>query len=689
MRVSYNWLKEYIDVPWSPDELSKRLTMVGHEAKSVESVEETEDVVIDLEITPNRPDCLSLIGVAREVSVLTGGTLRFPSWVLDDRDGPEVSRIIAVEVDDPVGCPRYSAGVLVGVRVGPSPPWLRRRIEAAGFRSINNVVDITNYVMLEMGQPLHAFDLAEIEGRMIVVRRGISGERLVTLDGVERTVDSGVLLIADARKGIALAGIMGGSGSEISGGTTDVLIESAHFHPKLVREGARRLRLSTEASSRFERGTDINGTVIALQRAMELIVRHCGGKPCRGVIDVYQERPSPRRIPLRVDRLNALLGTSLETGRIIRIVKCLDCEVEPDGTSLSIIVPSFRPDLTREIDLIEEVARIHGYDEIPDRFVAMGPLGVEQHREAQVITMLRDLLLACGFSEVLTNSFTPPHCLMAGAVTLSNPLSEELSCLRSSLLWGLLGVLRWNLDHSAQTVKVFEVGRVFTWGEGEHPSTPSVCEELTVAGLATGSRDLRAWDYRPSRIDFYDLKGVIEVCLERLSDGQGCMDLTSPPSHPLYDDHSSVVFSRDGVSLGRLGRIRDEVLQTLGIDASPVFGFEFPMKALLRVDRGGTPIFRQPPRYPAVTRDLAVVLDDNIPVAEVIGIIQTIDGELIEEVELFDVYRGAQVPSGKKSLAFSCVFRSKERTLLDDEVDQLCETILRCLRERFGAVLRS
>ncbi|MBI4530086.1 MAG: phenylalanine--tRNA ligase subunit beta, partial [Candidatus Latescibacteria bacterium] len=666
MRVSYNWLKEYIDVPWNPDELSKRLTMAGHEAKSVESVEGTEDVVIDFEITPNRPDCLSMIGIAREVRVLTGGTLRFPSGTLEDRDGPEASHIVAVEVDDPAGCPRYSAGVITGVRVGSSPPWLRQRIEAAGFRPINSVVDITNYVMLETGQPLHAFDLCEIEGHLIVVRRGTPGECLVTLDGVERTVDPGMLLIADVRKGIALAGIMGGSRSEISEGTTSILIESAHFQPKLIREGVKRLRLSTEASSRFERGTDINVTVTALRRAMELIVRHCGGYPCRGVIDVYQGSPPLRRIRLRVDRLNALLGTSLETAQIIQILERLDCGVEPDMTSLTVIVPSFRPDLTREIDLIEEVARIHGYNEIPNRFVAMGPLGVEQHRGARVITMLKDLLLACGFSEVLTNSFVPPHHVMAGAITLSNPLSEDVACLRSSLLWGLLGVLRWNLHHGTQTVKIFEIGRVFTGGEGENPSAVSVSEELTIAGLATGFREFRAWDHQPSRIDFYDLKGVIEACLERLSDGKGRVELMTSSSHPLYDDRSSVSLSSGGESLGMLGQIRDEILQTCGIDTSPVFGFEFPMRVLLRVDRGGPPIFRQLPRYPAVTRDLAVVLDDNVPVAEVIGIIQAVDAELIEAVELFDVYRGTQVPSGEKSLTFSCVFRSKERTLLDE-----------------------
>jgi phenylalanyl-tRNA synthetase beta chain len=345
-----------------------------------------------------------------------------------------------------------------------------------------------------------------------------------------------------------------------------------------------------------------------------------------------------------------------------------------------VTVPSFRPDLIREIDLIEEVARIYGYNEIPDRFVAMGPLGVERDHQAQVTTILKDTLVACGFSEVWTNSFTGKNDLMTDGIVLSNPISEDVSYLRPSLLSGLLDALRWNLHHGAETIRIFEIGRVF------RRAVP-VREEVYIAGLATGFRETRSWDRQPAAIDFYDLKGILEACFERLSDYHLRVEPLSGDT--IYDDHLSASVALDGERIGEFGQIRPEILKAFDIDASPLLGFEFPMEAILRVDKGEEKSFRPLPRYPAVTRDLAVVLDEKIPAAGVISTVQAVNTELIEAVDLFDVYRGAQIPSGKKSLALSCVFRSRARTLLDDEADQLCEAILRRLYERFGAVLRS
>lgn len=699
MKFSLDWLRDYVDFAWTPAELALRLTMLGHEVESVEPFGDDGDVVIDCEITPNRPDCLSVVGMAREIAAHLNGALRFPDCGLDELEPGTDPPAVSIEVTDRADCPRYSAGLVSGVRVGPSPLWLRDRIQAAGFRSINNIVDITNYVMLEIGQPLHAFDVSKVCGMKIVVRRGRTGERLQTLDGADRAVGPETLVISDAKRAIALAGIMGGIGSEIGEGTSDILIESAHFDRKLVRDGSKRLGLSTEASARFERGADPSVTVWALKRAIGLIAANCCGAP-GGIVDVRADPSAPVRISLRVSRVDSLLGISLEASRVATILDSLGCNVEADGQSLSVFAPSFRPDLTREVDLIEEVARIHGYDVIPGRTEAMGPLGVERPEADRVTRRLVDVLGTCGFSEVITSSFVRRGDLVAlgqadAVVSLSDPVSEDASFLRPSLLPNLMAVLRRNIHHGTRTVQIYELGRVFGCVQGVSPEgakgesgCPSpVREEQHIAGLSTGFTDVPGWDRPPRAIDFYDMKGALEQCLDRLS-GEKARVERSAGSQWLDPAFSASLFAREQ-HIGLFGQVRPEVLRALDIDAGPVFAFEFPVDGLTRVAAGHTTRFCELPRYPAVVRDFAVVLDDSIEAAEVIALVRSVETSLVEGVELFDLYRGKQVPAGKKSLAFSCTFRSRDRTLLDDEVDRLCEQIVRCLGERFGAVLRA
>ncbi len=649
------------------------------------------ETVIEVEITPNRADCLSVVGVAREVAALTGKELRIPQPEVPE-SGPEIAGITSVEIRAPELCHRYAARVIRGVRVGPSPMWLRRRLEACGVRSINNVVDVTNYVLLELGHPLHAFDMNRLAEGRIVVQRARAGERFTTLDGQERDLDADSLVICDAGRPVALAGIMGGENSEVEPDTTDVLLESAWFLPANIRRTSRRLGLRTEASYRFERGTDIEGLIRALDRATELIARLAGGTVARGIFDAYPIVHEPKRIPVRHDRVRRLLGVAVPPEEVRRILRSLGMiEEAVDDRSVTVRVPTHRVDLEREVDLVEEVARIHGYDRIPTTLprVPMRPDPAPLRR--RIANVARDLLAGQGFHEAVCLSFGDPaddgrlglpegHAL-ARHVTLANPLGRETSVLRTTLLPGLLGGLARNQRRQERAARLFEVGRSFHPREEE----PLPQEVLRAAAVAAGPRDPLAWWASEEPVGFFDAKGAVETLLAGLGvRDAGFESATDLPW--LHPGRAARVTAGDAV-LGWVGELHPLRLDAWDLEG-PVAVFELDLDAVARVRQEPGP-FPGLPRYPATQRDLAILVEaGRVRARDVVEAVWQAGLTLVRNVEIFDVYRGDRIPEGMVSLALRITYRADDRTLTDEEVRAEETRILEHLAERTGARLR-
>ncbi len=641
------------------------------------------DFLLDLEITPNRPDWMSVIGVAREIGAITGSRLNRVNYKLKE-DSSRVEEFASVEIKDTRACPRYSARVVADVKVAPSPLWLGRRLENAGLRPINNIVDVTNYGLLELGHPLHAFDLDRVKGHQIIVRRAGEDESLITLDSISRQLGAEILVIADRERPIALAGVMGGSNTEVSETTTNVLLESAYFDPKVVRKGAKNLGISSEASQRFERGADYNATVRALDRAAGLIAEIGGGTVIPGVIDAYPEKQTAPILKLRTKRVEQVLGVGISRQQTEESLRSLECEVSDDNSVLVVRPPSFRPDLTREIDLIEEVARIFGYDRIPAADRVSGGLGVEELPQHLLVEHIRELLMASGLTEVVTSSLADPEVLRTvepdiEPISLSNPASREMSALRSTLVSSLLEVVCWNLNRKAQTVKIFEVGKVFL------PAKDSTTKErLQVGGALTGQRREQHWEQKECQVDFFDTKGILQTVLGETISGKL---IVKTLCCSCYQEGEAAQLHLNNDILGTFGRVAPQVLTRFQIK-QPVYIFTLEFDSLLQHWQREKK-FRPLPRYPAAQRDIAVVVDEQVETEQILQTIEAVDPRLIESVELFDIYRGNQVPRGKKSLAFSLIFRSPEATLSEAKVERFFQKIVNRLREEFSAQLRS
>ena len=656
-----------------------------------------DDVILDIGITPNRADCLSVLGVAREVAAILGKKLRIPSVEVVEEDEAETGSLCAVGILDPDKCPRYVARVIRGVRVGPSPAWMRRRIRAAGMRPISNIVDVTNYVMLTLGQPLHAFDLDLLAGREIVVRRWKAGDGpFATLDGQERNMTRDDLMICDAGRPVAIGGVMGGANSEIHDASANVLLESAYFAPPTIRRTRRRLGLSSEASYRFERGVDPAGTRRAADWAIELMRRAAGGRIARGAVDAHPAPVRPARVPLRRGRVCALLGKEIGSAEIRRELEALGMEVwEEEEGRFEVSVPAFRPDVEREIDLIEEVARRLGYGGIPSTLPATkfppAPRSLLKSREAAA----REAMVSAGFHEAITYSFVSRAALVRlgrggeDVVGLQNPLSAEVEVMRTTLLAGLLECVALNLNRGAEEVRLFETGRTFHRnGEGPLPG-----EVNRIAAVAAEGAAPALWregpvpggdPSLPPRL--YDLKGALEH-IARL--------LRLPPlafgplagRAPSFDPALGAVVRAGGTGVGWLGMFPRAVSEGLGIHPL-LAAFELDMDALAGIEVQPRR-FEALPRFPASPRDLAVVIKEEVPHAEAEAVIREGGGGILESVQLFDVYRGgALAERGEKSLAYSLVFRHKDRTLTDEEVNGAFASILARLSERLGGRLR-
>ncbi len=586
------------------------------------------DTVFDIEVTPNRPDWLSVIGIAREVSALTGNPLKLPEFSVAG-DASEA----AVTVEAPDLCPRYTARLIRGVKIGPSPAWLSQTLEKVGLRSINNVVDVTNYVLLECGHPLHAFDYHRLAGRRIVVRRAVNGEQFVAIDGSRHELSDDMLVIADAERAVALAGIMGGKNSEINDATTEVLLESAWFLPANVRKTSKKLGLASESSYRFERGADIGGVIWASDRATALIQELAGGAP-GPITDLLAKPIEKRRVRCRYAQAGRLLGIEVPAETVKKIFVSLGLAVIRDEpASCEVEVPTFRVDLEREADLIEEICRIHGVEKIPAQMQPALPAVSEFDAQWDARRHLRQKLIALGFHEAMNQTL-----VAEGDLKLQNPLTADQRALRSSLVPGLLQNLRTNVSRHQYDVKLFEVGRVFG-ADG--------AESLHLALAATGRRTPGDWQ-RTEKVDYFDLKGALE-------------------------------------ELGLEAEIRQiPAAQAKKLDLrDPVFVAEVELPAARREAERQ---FRELPKFPAIVRDVALIVDESVTHAQVLEAIG--QNKDLERVELFDIFRGGSIPTGKKSLAYSLTFRAADRTLTDAEVNEAHERIKRRLQEKLRGEIR-
>lgn len=642
------------------------------------------DFLLDIFITPNRPDCLSVLGIAREIAAATRQPLRLPSLHAPTTEAAASSRI-AVAIEAPDLCPRYSGLYFSSIQPQPSPFWMAYRLHHAGVRSINSVVDVTNYVMLEYGQPLHAFDAAFLAGECIVVRAAAAGESFTTLDGKSHTLAEGTCLICDGEKPVALAGIMGGLNSEVQPSTSTLFLESAHFAALGIRKSSKLLGISTESSRRFERGADPEGTLPALARASSLLQTLATATPAGGAVDCYPVPLPQTQIELRLSAVKTLIGVELAAAEVSEILARLEiaCSAKTEGV-LSCTVPSNRPDLTRPVDLIEEIARVYGYDQIP--FAQTVALDQSQTPNPRVAfqDQVRQLLAGFGLRETLSLSLVSPQYATSflpegGAlVELLNPLSAEWSVFRTNLLISLLQNTAYNRNRQMPNLRFFEIGNVASKkGTGFE-------EKKQVAGLIVGETGEAAWYDKPRAVDFFDIKGLLYALLEQL----GIRDFTLGAAQGTYwAQESAGIYLADQTLLGSFGRLSEGVLQSFKIKTLDLFGFVLDFD-LLYAHRLEHRRFKTIAKFPFVPYDIALLIDEEIAVGAVEQAIRESGGDFLIKVHLFDYYRGEQVPRGKKSVAFSLNFCSKDRTLGVEEVEQQVETILARLSTQFAAELR-
>ena len=660
------------------------------------------DAVLDIELTPNRPDAASHIGVARDVAALAESELQRPAVDTPSEGGAGADQI-TVNIEDEAGCPRYVALLVRDVDVTESPLWLRRRLTAIGLQPRNHVVDVTNFVLHECGQPLHAFDLDTIAGDTIVVRSTDAETTFTTLDDEERDLPEDTLLICDAEKPVAVAGVMGGANSEVSAETTDILIESAYFDPSTIRRTAKALDVQTDSSYRFERGVDRDGQVWAAARAAELIAELGDGTVVPGMVDAHPSPPADKTVTLRPDRLTQVLGTEVATDEVTRLLDAIGFEIEQGEDALHCTVPTWRPDVSIEEDLIEEVARLHGYDQIPEpERVPVPSRTPNQPPEETLERQARQLLKGLGYREIYTNSMLrvdraerfnvpPAGSDRAPVVETKNPISEEMAALRPRLLPGTLEVMQHNRNHGQEALRVFEFGRVFRRAtESDDPIVPGYCEHPALLIALSGPHAPTGWDTEPRDADLFDLKGTVETLLEDLRvpglalsprDGDAATNGPAPVTQHLID-----VIAGD-TPLGTVARVRDDVATDFDLD-TPVFVAEFNWAALVDVARAEQHRDYEPvSRFPVVDRDLAVLVHADQPVGPLQATIRDAGTPLLRRVDVFDVYEGEGIDEDAKSVAFTLRFGA-DRTLTDEEADAQVDAIVDALAQKHNARLR-
>nr|MBN2278049.1 phenylalanine--tRNA ligase subunit beta [candidate division Zixibacteria bacterium] len=644
----------------------------------IDDVLKVNDYILNLDLTPNRADLLSAIGVARDTACLAGLKMKKPEIDLIEVS-EKASDYIKIRIDNPEACQRYTARIIKGVKIGLSPWWIRRKLLLCGIRPISNVVDITNLVMMEYGQPLHAFDYRKFSRGEIVVRRAFEGEMFTTLDGREHKLTPDVLMITDGRQGVGTAGVMGGLDSEVSEDTVDILLESAYFDPVTIRKSRMLLGLNTESSYRFERGVDPNIVPIAANRAACLMQKFAGGSVLSGLVDCYPEPINPAEIELRPERVRALLGVDIPTERIIKILRDLEYEVEDRG-KLHVKVPTFAVDVKREVDLIEEIIRIEGFESIPFIDRNNGPLFTPGHPDDVFRSEIRRILTAQGFDEIYSSGLGHSRQLSklgAGDKQLKilNPIAEDLDVLQNTLIYSLLKSTAHNIAHRNVDLALFEIGKAF------NPGNPPAEQEII--GIIMTGRSVDKWFGRGREYSFYELKGALET----LAGGCRCGEIAfvGCDQKPFIKGLAFKV-NIGSVTIGRAGQIDPEIAREFDIK-QPVFAAEIDFDGLLG-SRQDTAVFKPLPRYPAAPRDIAIVVDESVRAGDILEEIKKAGGKLLESVEIFDLYRGKQIGSGKKSLAFAMIFRSAEGSLENAEVVDLQRKIAEHLKRCFKAEVR-
>ncbi len=681
MKVPVEWLYEYVKPGCGLSELCDALTMGGLEVEAIENAETPDQAILDVKITPNRGDCLSMLGMAREVAALFRAKMQKPDFgSLAARTG--VASPIKISIKDVDLCRRYVGCVLKGVKVKPSPSWMQDRLTAAGLRPINNVVDVTNYVMLEFGQPLHAFDLTLLQGSEIIVRRAAKGEKVTTIDGEARPLEPDMLVIADANRPVAVAGVMGGAESEINESTTDIMLESASFKDSSIRRTSKRLGMSTDASYRFERGVDPNVCLDAALRAAQLILQTGGGEMVGEAVDVYADKVDAIDVAVRPERAVAILGCDIAANEMVDILNRLGIDTaERDGKLVS-RVPTFRTDITREIDLIEEIGRLHGFENMPMTMPKAASQGKDSPQGA-FIRKLRRILMASGCQEALTHGMVDKRLVdLCGEackpVIIRNCLSEELNAMRVMLIPGLLQVVERNQSFGTADVSVFEIARIYAQGK------EGIDERLSICGAMVGNMWRSSWG-RPAEaleVDFFVAKGVIENLFSELA----IKDVSfARAEHPLLHPSRTAKIVCGGVELGVLGEVSPAVREKLDLRGRPcVFELDFEaLRAAANVQR----TYAEAARFPASYRHMSVLLDEDLPYEKVESAIIGA-AEFVSDVRLRDVYKGKGVDPGMRSLTIAVTFRSPDRTLTDEEANASLDKIKAALVDKCGAQFR-
>ncbi|HMF56600.1 MAG TPA: phenylalanine--tRNA ligase subunit beta [Pyrinomonadaceae bacterium] len=688
MNISYNWIRELTGTKMKPEEMRERLTMVGLAVDKFEAV--ADDFAIEVDVPSNRGDCLSHLGIAREVAAMENTRARLPEEKPSQTEGSTES-FASIEIKDADLCPRYAGRVVREVRIEKSPDWLVKRLEAIGQRSINNVADITNYVLHEQGQPLHAFDLERLADHRIIVRRAVKGEKIKTLDGMERELDGEMLVIADARRAVAIAGVMGGEDSEISDNTRDVLIESAWFAPASVRPTSRILGMRTDASHRFERGVDYEGTLRAQVRCVQLICEIAGGVATEDAVDVYPKKFEQKMVRLRAERVRNVTGLDVDAAEIRRILSLLGFV---ESSDMHFIVPSWRMDIEREIDLVEEVARHVGYDniatEIPASTLAGEYLPSERRRRA-----MRHSLTSLGFDEAISLSFieashddefellrsveTAASRADREFIALQNPIIEDRTRMRPTLLPGLLEAVRHNFNHGTRDVRLFETGRLFAPGDGDLP-----VEREAFSLIATGDATEEGRAGQMREIDFYDLKGAVEAVFDAMKISGVNFEAASV-KHLREGQAARVSIGAEEV--GTIGRLDESIAANYKFK-QPVYLAELDFTSLLEA-REKAALYTPLPRFPSIVRDLSLLVDRRTPLADLLrSVSEQHSFENCRGARFVGVYDGEGVPEGKRSVTLRIEYRADDRTLRDEEVDAMHTEIVHALEEKFGAQLR-
>jgi phenylalanyl-tRNA synthetase beta chain len=647
------------------------------------------DVAFEIGVTPNRPDCLGHIGVAREIASAYGVPLKLPVPQFEEKADDPVSAAASVRIENSIDCPRYAARVIKNVAHCSSPKWMQNYLTVAGVRPINAVVDATNFVMLEYNQPLHAFDYNKLAGHTIVVKTAAPNQKFVTLDGKERSLPDNALMICDADRAVAVAGVMGGQNSEISHDTTDVLIESAYFYPVSIRKTSKQLGLSTDASYRFERGIDPSTTVDALNRVTQLIVDIAGGTVCAGVIDVYPTPVEKKSVRVRCPRVNLILGTNISTADFIRYYTSIGITVKAlGGDEIECTIPTFRPDIEQEIDLVEEAARLHGFTNIEDKMVSAIDFS-NKRVSAAVSDRVREWLADNGFNEIVSNSLldeATASLFSDKLVKLMNPISKEQSVMRPNLLVSLLQTVVHNSHYGSESMRIFEMGRGFTITDAQDSSVPiKGFRERDLIGIClTGKAASKSWSSPERAVDIFDMKGVVTSLLEKIA--------LDKYRFIYYDAQDSLTDQRvdieiNGAYAGYFARVHSEICKKFKIETG-VFIAEFSFDALKEAER----VFKQYEavlKYPVVERDAAFIVENDVPSASIEATIRTSGGLLLRSVELFDLFEGKSVGEGMKSVAYALRFASADRTLTEAEIEKIMNAIIEAVTKNHRAVLRA